>query len=91
MELALWDKKFRLAEIMADILPSLIDETASTKAAVDQHRAELKEILRELEEAKFNRVTINQRLGLYAGGDADWPYQELKPVPTRKRTKKTTK
>lgn len=90
-ELALWDKKFRLAEIMADILPSLMEETANIKATVDQHRSELKEILRELEEAKFSRVTINQRLRRYADGDADWPYKELEPALKRKRAKKITK
>lgn len=49
MELALWDKKFRLAEIMSTLLPSIIHETASIRAAVALVRVELTAILQELE------------------------------------------
>ncbi len=95
LELALWDKKFRLAEIMAALLPSIIDETASIRAAVDPVRVELRAILQELEEAKFNRSKINQRLKLYALGDVDWHWKELEsekaPKPNRKSPKKAIK
>ncbi len=76
-ELALWDKKFRLADIMSNLMPTLIDETASIRAAVEPYRAELTSILQEIEEAKFNRFTINQRLKLYASGEVDWHWKEL--------------
>jgi hypothetical protein len=62
---------------MSNLLPSLIDETASIRAAVDPVRVELTAILQDLEEAKFNRFTINQRLQLYASGDVDWRWKEL--------------
>ncbi|OJV91572.1 MAG: hypothetical protein BGO39_20550 [Chloroflexi bacterium 54-19] len=96
MELALWDKKFRLAEIMSALLPTIYDETTSIQAAVDPVRVELTAILQDLEEAKFNRFTINQRLKLYASGEVDWRWKELekeKPKPFKKsiRTKKATK
>lgn len=96
MELALWDKKFRLAEIMSALLPTIYDETASIRAAVDPVRVELTAILQDLEEAKFNRFTINQRLKLYASGYVDWRWKELekeKPKPFKKSisAKKATK
>jgi len=90
MELALWDKKFRLAEIMSTLLPSIIDETASIRAAVAPVRVELTAILQKLEAAKFNRVKINQRLKLYASGDVDWHWKELekeKPKTYKKSAK----
>jgi len=34
MELALWDKKFRLAEIMSALLPTIYDETVSIVSAL---------------------------------------------------------
>ena len=77
MELALWDKKFRLAEIMSALLPTIYDETASIRSAVDPVRVELTDILQDLEEAIFNRFKINQRLKLYASGEVDWRWKEL--------------
>lgn len=95
MELALWDKKFRLAEIMSALLPSIIDETASIRAAVDPVRVELTAILQELEAARFNRIKINQRLKLYASGEMDWRWKELEsekaPRPKRKSARKVIK
>ncbi len=93
MELALWDKKFRLAEIMSALLPTIFDETASIQAAVDPHRAELGAILQELEEAKFNQSKINQRLKGYASGEVNWRWKtlELEKAPSRKSAKKAIK
>lgn len=54
MELTLWDKKIRLAEIMSALLPTIYDETASIRAAVDPVRVELAAILQDLEEAEFS-------------------------------------
>jgi hypothetical protein len=101
MELALWDKKFRLADIMSNLMPTLIDETASIRMAVEPYRAELNSILQDIEEAKFNRFTLNQRLKLYASGAVDWRWKELaaekvpkpkpKPKPKTKSAKKAIK
>ena len=77
MELALWDKKVRLAQIMSTLLPTISDETASIRFAVDPVRVELTAILQELEEATFKRSGINQRLKLYACGEVDWRWKEL--------------
>ena len=91
MELALWDKKFRLAEIMSALLPTIYDETASIKAAVDPVRVELTAILQEIDEAEFIRSNINQRLKFYASGDVGWRWKELEneKVPKRKINKKS--
>ena len=62
--------------------------------SVEPYRAELSSILQEIEEAKFNRFTINQRLKLYASGDVDWRWKELekeKPKTYKKSSKKASK
>ena len=84
MELALWDKKFRLAEIMSALLPTIYDETASIRSAVDPVRVELTAILQDLEEATFNLFPVNQRLKLYASGDVDWRWKELEKQKPKK-------
>jgi hypothetical protein len=45
-------------------LLTIYNKTASIQAAVEPYRAELNSILQEMEEAKFNGFTINQRLKL---------------------------
>lgn len=86
-ELALWDKKLRLIEIMAALLPAIADEQSDIRATLELQRAELAILFQALNEATFNRVTINQRLDLYGSGATDWRTRELPPLRTSKLNK----
>jgi hypothetical protein len=71
LELAVWEKKWRLMELMTQILPPLL-EGESRAEVVEPHRAELEQLLAELKAAEFNREAINTRLKQYVEDDPAW-------------------
>ena len=89
-ELALWYKKLRLIEIMSAPLPVIADEHSDIRASIEPQRAELATLLHEINEATFNRATLNQRLELYGSGAPDWREREL-PPPKRAKLNKSRK
>ena len=76
-EIALWVKKLRLIEIMSALLPVIADEYIDIRATLEPQRAELATLLQALNEATFNRATLNQRLEWYWSGATDWREREL--------------
>jgi hypothetical protein len=70
LNLALWEKKQRLIEIMTQILPDIMD--GKGRSTVEPYRNELGKLLEHLKEAEFDRQKVNTRLKQYVDKDPAW-------------------
>lgn len=70
VKLALWEKKGRLIQLLAQILPGL--EQGQTRKLIEQHRSEAQKLLSELAAAKFDCKAVNQRLKQYRENAPKW-------------------
>jgi len=70
LNLALWEKKRRLIEIMSQVLPDIMD--GKGRSTVEPYRNELEKLLEQLKEAEFDRHKVNTRLKQYADKAPAW-------------------
>ncbi len=70
INLALWEKKRRLIEIMTQILPAIMD--GKGRSTVEPYRNELQKLLDQLKEAEFDRQKINIRLKQFVEKNPAW-------------------
>ncbi len=70
LKLAIWDKKVRLTQMMAEIIKGL--EKDNGLAIITKYRPQIKQLLAEIKEAEFDRQAVNQRLKKYALDDPSW-------------------
>ncbi len=70
LKLAIWDKKVRLTQIMAEFITGL--EKDKGLAIITKYRPEIKKLLAEIKEEEFDRQAVNQRLKKYALDDPSW-------------------
>jgi len=70
LNLALWEKKRRMIEIMSQILPDIMD--GKGRGGVEPYRNELRKLLEQLKEAEFDRHKVNTRLKQCVDKDPAW-------------------